>query len=679
MKMPTISTHNQIVLQIKPKSRLERSYRNFCPAPTGFRRRVALAAALLGICTVLPAQQVRSPDGNVVVELTLTNGTPAYSVTYKGTTFLEPSPLGLETSLGSLATGLSTAGSQTKSLEETYSLPHGKVSQVRYSANELTCRYTNAQKGVLEAIFRVSDRDVALAYRVSSPGKFRAVIRSEATGFKLTTSATAFVTPQVRAGGGFAASKPSYEEAYLMDVPAGTKSRTGLGFTFPALFRVGDDGWMLLSETGVSSGYAGTRLGDPTPEGLYPIAFPATAENAGVGDATVSGALPLLTSWKTITLGDSLKSIVETTVATDVVKPLYEPSQAYRPGRATWSWLLWQDASMNLADQKKFIQLAADLGYEYILIDAFWDKNIGREKTAELVAEARAKSVGVMLWYNSNGSWNDAPQTPLHGMDTSPARQREMAWLKAIGVKGIKVDFFGGDKQTTMKLYEDILTDANTYGLMANFHGATLPRGWERMYPNHMTSEAVTASENLVFSQGFADKEAFNSTVFPFIRNPVAAMDYGPLVLNRRFSRNEGRGTQRRTTDAFQLATAVLYQSPLQHFGLAPNNLQEQPAHVIDFLKRVPCVWDETRFVDGYPGKFAVIARRAGQHWYVAATHAGKERRDFTFSLPWLQGATLSMLHDLPDRTAGIKAVAVGSDGVVSLSLEPGGGVVLFQ
>lgn len=637
-------------------------------------------ASLSVFCgTTLSAQEVRSPDGNLAVHVVQTNGAATYEVTYKGKSFLEASPLGLESSVGSFVTGLGAAGSQVKALEENYTLPHGKVREVHYRANELTCQFTNAQKGLLEVIFRVSDRDVALAYRLTVPGKSHAVLKSEATGFKFPASATAFVTPQARAGTGFAASKPSYEEPYYLDQPIGTKSRTGLGYTFPALFRIGVAGWVLVSETGVSSGYAGTRLGDPNADGLYPIAFPEAAENGGVGEATVSGALPLLTSWKTITVGESLRPIVETTVATDVVKPLYEPSQVYQPGRVTWSWLLWQDASMNLADQQKFIKLAADLGYEYILIDALWDAKIGRERMATLVAEARALHVGVLLWYNSNGSWNDAPQSPKHGMDTAPARQREMAWMKSIGVKGIKVDFFGGDKQTTMKLYEDILTDANVYGLMVNFHGATVPRGWERMYPNHMTSEAITASENLVFSQGFADKEAWNSTVFPFIRNPVAAMDYGPLVLNPRFSKSPTRGTERRTTDAFQLATAVLYQSPLQHFGLAPNNLQEQPAHVLEFLKTVPCVWDETRLVDGYPGQFIVIARRAGEKWYVAATHAGKEPRDFAVAIPWLQGATLKLLCDQQDRTVGGQDVKVGSDGVIRFTTEASGGAVLIQ
>lgn len=332
---------------------------------------------------------------------------------------------------------------------------------------------------------------------------------------------------------------------------------------------------------------------------------------------------------------------------------------------------------MNEKDQRTFIDLASELGYEYILIDALWDERIGRDKMAEMVAYARSKHVDVILWYNSNGYWNDAPQSPRNCMDTAPARHREMAWLKSIGVKGLKVDFFGGDKQMTMKLYEDILTDANCYGLMLNFHGATLPRGWERIYPNHMTSEAVTASENLIFSQGFANNEAFNSTVFPFVRNPVAAMDYGPVLLNKVFSRDQRRGSQRRTTDVFQLATAVLFQSPLQHFGITPNNLEEQPDFVIDFLKAVPTVWDEIRYVEGYPGKSVVLARRSGDRWYIAAAHADKERKNMTISLPWLQGKSLDLIYDKEDRTAGLRKITVEEDGNVRLTMETGGGAVL--
>jgi hypothetical protein len=632
---------------------------------------------ILAFALGLNAQEIRSPDGAITARLHLDSGVLSYDVSLRGRPVLEPSPLGLETSLGSFATGLSAAGAETRRISERYRLPHGKVRDVRYEANELDARFTNQHGHRLDVIFRVSDRDVAFAYRLSGRDARRITIGGERTGFDFPAGTTAFVTSQAKSGTGWMASKPSYEEAYLMDVPVGTGSASGLGFTFPALFRLGEDGWALVSETGVSSRYVGTRLGEPTPDGLYTIAFPEPGENGGIGDSTVSASLPLLTAWRTVTIGSTLAPIVETTVATDLVEPLYEPTVEYRPGRAIWSWLLWQDPSMNEADQRTFVDLAASLGYEYILIDALWDANIGRERMVGLVADARAKNVDVLLWYNSNGAWNDAPQTPRDRMDTAPARGREMAWLESIGVKGLKVDFFGGDKQATIKLYEDILTDANAHGLMLNFHGATLPRGWERMYPNHMTSEAVTASENLVFSQGFADREAFNSTVFPFVRNPVAAMDYGPVVLNRVLSRDQQRGSRRRTTDAFQLATAVLFQSPIQHLGLTPGNLEEQPEFVVDFLRQVPTAWDETRFIAGYPGRLAVLARRRGEGWYVAATNGEDQAKEMSLSAPFLAGQTLALIHDRPDRTAARRQITVGPDGRFELALEPSGGAVL--
>lgn len=643
------------------------------------KTRLLFAALGLSLSLALRAQQVTSPDGAIAVTLSLDAGALTYQVTRGGQLMLEKSPLGLETSIGSFAAGLKAAGSATAKLDERYTLPHGKVRDVHYLANELTARFTNERGDLLEVIFRVSDRDVAFAYRLSGKDQRRVTIRHDATGFNFPAAATAFATWQAKPGDGWMASKPSYEEGYQVDEPVGKKSPTGLGFTFPALFRAGDAGWVLVSETGTSSQYAGTRLGDPTPDGVYPIAFPEPGENGGIGDATVSASLPLLTPWRTLTVGKTLAPIVESTVATDVVAPLYAPSQTYAPGRATWSWLVWQDASMNEADQRTFIDLAAAMGWEYILVDALWEGNLGRAKLAELVTYARSKQVEILLWYNSNGAWNDAPQDPRNRMDTAPARRNEMTWLKSLGVKGLKVDFFGGDKQTTIKLYEDILTDGNAHGLMLVFHGATLPRGWERMYPNFMSSEAATVSENLIFSQGFADGEARLSTILSLVRNPVAPLDFGPLVLNRSFHKEAGKGNQRRTTDAFQLATTVLYQSPLQHFGLTPGNLTEQPAFVIDFLRKVPVGWDETRYLAGYPGRDVALARRHGDRWYVAATNGEKQAKELTLTVPFLAGRTLTLIHDAPGQTAATRPVTVGADGRVTLALEVGGGAVLFQ
>ena len=592
---------------------------------------------------------------------------------------LEESPLGLESTIGDFSTGLTFLSESKKQIEENYYLPNGKTSRIHYLANELTVSYLNKNKDTLQVLFRVSNNDIALAYRLASPKQTHCTIKRELTGFNFPAHTTTFITPQAPSGEGWMKTKPSYEEEYTNEEPIGTPSKYRLGYTFPALFHLGNTGWVLLSETGVTSRYAGTRLSEGNQEGLYTIAFPEKEENGGMGDNTVTSNLPLITSWKTITVGENLKPIVETTSAYNGMKPVYTASQPYKPGRSTWSWILWQDESCNYKDQQIFIDLAAEMGYEYILIDALWDKQIGYENMPSLIAYAQSKGVDVILWYNSNGAWNDAPQGPKQRMDTAPARQKEMAWMKSLGVKGIKVDFFGGDKQTTMKLYEDILTDANQYGIFVVFHGTTLPRGWERMYPNHMGSEAALVSENLVFSQDFANKEAYTSTMLPFTRNAVSAMDFGPVFFNKRFSKQADKGTIRKTTDAFQLATSILYQSPVQHFGITPNNIQEQPEYVINFMKKIPTTWDETRFIDGYPGKYCVMARRFGSKWYIGATNASNSLQSYTLSLPWLIGKEVTVLFDHKDRSVGFKTAKIDKKGLLKIELENLGGCVIYS
>ena len=641
-------------------------------------KKIVLLSALLAVSGVLTAQEVQGPDGALKVNVELKDGSPVYSVHYNNKIFLEPSPLGLKTSIGDFSTGLKQLGHQVRTIDETYTMPHAKVSRVHYQANELVCNYLNEKGDTLQVIFRVSNNDIAQAYRIASPKHTHCIIEKEATGFDFPSYTTTFITPQAPAGDGWMGTKPSYEEEYTLDEAIGTPSRYKLGYTFPALFHVGNDGWVLVSETGVSSHYAGTKLSEGTQDGLYTIAFPEKAENGGVGDATIAASIPSLTSWKTITVGETLKPIVETTSAYDNVRPLYEPTQVYQPGRSTWSWILWQDASCNYKDQQTFIDLAAAMGYEYILIDALWDKQIGYENMPSLITYAQSKGVDVLLWYNSNGSWNDAPQGPKHRLDSAPARQKEMAWMKALGVKGIKVDFFGGDKQATMKLYEDILTDANQYGIAVVFHGCTLPRGWERMYPNHMSSEAALVSENLVFGQYHADKEAQRSTLYPFIRNAVSAMDFGGVFFNKHFSKDGVSGTLRKTTDAFQIATSVLYQSGIQHFGITPNNLTEQPEFILDFMKKVPTVWDETRFIDGYPGKYCVVARRYGNQWYIAATNATGQPMKLNLSLLWLTNQQVSIIHDNEVRTAGLSQGTVNKKGILTIEMQPMGGAMIY-
>ena len=254
-----------------------------------------------------------------------------------------------------------------------------------------------------------------------------------------------------------------------------------------------------------------------------------------------------------------------------------------------------------------------------------------------------------------------------------------MAWMQKNGILGIKVDFFGGDKQPMMQLYEDILSDANDFGLLVIFHGCTLPRGWERMYPNYAASEAVLASENLHFGQGACDAEARNACIHPFIRNTVGSMDFGGSALNTRYSADNQRGTFRRTSDVYALATAVLFQSAVQHFALAPNNLTDAPAWAIDFMKQVPTTWDEVKFIDGYPGRYVILARRSGDRWYVVGVNAEKLPLKKTITLPMFpQGSQLQVYSDDAQLNGSVKTVKQNKKQQLTVTIPCNGGLVVF-
>ena len=634
---------------------------------------------LLNACSVAAQDvTVSGPDQRLQVAFDCqTDGGLAYSVVYDGKTMLANSPLGLETNMGSFVKGLKLERHEIHSIDTVYEQSRIKASRIHYQANELTCHLTNAEGRQMAVTFRVSNNDVALRYslpRQHGTGSVR--IMSEATCFHFPEQTTTFLCPQSDAMIGWKRTKPSYEEEYKVDAPMSDRSQYGHGYTFPCLFRVGDDGWVLVSETGVDSRYCASHLSDAE-NGLYRIAFPMPEENNGNGTVEPAFALPGNTPWRTMTVGESLKPIVETTVSWDVVEPRYTTKQDYRMGRSTWSWILWQDDSSNFDDQVKYVDLAAALGYEYVLVDSWWDNNMGYQKMEKLVEYARSKGIGIFLWYSSSGYWNDIEQSPINKMDNAIIRKQEMSWMQKLGVKGIKVDFFGGDKQETMRLYEDILSDADDHGLMVIFHGCTLPRGWERMYPNYVGSEAVLASENLIFNQHFCDNEAFNACLHPFIRNTVGCMEFGGTFLNKRLNRGNDGGTTRRTTDVFQLATAVLFQNPIQNFALAPNNLTDAPQLCIDFMKQVPTTWDEVRFIDGYPGKYVVLARRHGDTWYVAGINATQEPLKLKVDLPMLSGKTVSCYKDDKKQQPMCESLKVKADKKVQLYILPQGGVVL--
>ena len=641
-------------------------------------------AILLSVMTA-KAQSVTSPDGDIKVTLELTNqGKPQYSVNYEGQEMLKPSALGLTTNIGDYTQGLTLKGVITNPVSDTYSLRNIKQSHVAYQANEAVATYEKDGRTVMDIIFRVSNRDVAFRYKLYPKKDTRVcVVESEASSFVLPDGTTTFLCPQSKPMGGFARTSPSYETPYTLDDAIG-KNGWGEGYTFPCLFKVPTaatnsqptEQWVLISETGTDGGYVGCRLLNEQ-GGHYRIGFPQQGELNGFGSVTAAMSLPGETPWRTITVGP-LANIVETTVAFDLVQPKYKASQEYIYGKGSWSWIIGMDPSCNFEEQKRYIDFSAARGWKSVLIDAFWDKQIGYEKIAELARYGKTKGVGLFLWYNSNGRWNDAPQTPIGKMDNARIRREEMKWMHDQGIRGIKVDFFGGDKQPMMQLYEDILADANDFGLLVIFHGCTLPRGWERMYPNYAASEAVLASENLHFGQGACDAEARNAATHVFIRNTVGSMDFGGSTLNKRYSADNQHGTVRKTSDVYALATAVLFQSAVQHFAMAPNNLTDAPAWAVDFMKQVPTTWDETRFIDGYPGKYIIMARRSGTQWLVVGINAEEQPLKKTITLPMFEkGAQLQVFSDDAQLNGSVKAVKQNKKQQLTITIPCNGGVVV--
>ena len=631
------------------------------------------------LCPVM-AYELSSPDGKTVLNTSVKNGMAIYSVTHGGATLIEESPLGFKTDIGDFSNGLSLLNDSVSTFEVDFPQNRIKHSQVKFKANRLLSTYRTPDGKSFDIEWLVGDNDVAFRYIIPRQGKDgdtgSAVILKEASGFRFPSHTTTFITPQSEPMIGWKRTKPSYEEVYSNDAPMEVASQFGCGYTFPALFHVGDDGWVLVSETGVDGDYCASHLSDYT-DGLYSIAYPMPEENNGNGSASPGIALPGATPWRTLTLGTTLKPIVETVIPWAPLSPLYE-AETLTDARGTWSWILWQDPSINYDDQVKFIDLAADMGYDHALVDNWWDTRIGREGMERLAKYAQGKGVNIAVWYSSSGWWNDIVQGPTGLMSRPITRKKELKWLHDMGVKAIKVDFFGGDKQETMRLYEDILSDAADYGISVIFHGCTLPRGWERLYPNYVGSEAVLASENLIFSQDYCDAEAFNATLHPFIRNTVGCMEYGGTVLNRRMSKENKGGNTRRTTDAFQIATSVLYQNPVQNFALTPESYAEAPADAIDFMKTVPTTWDETVYIDGTPGKYAVIARRHADKWYIAGVSNLDKRVELTLNLPMLsKGQTVDLYSEPDGNPLKQTKMTVKNPDKIKVKLSPNNGFII--
>ena len=618
--------------------------------------------------------ELTSPDSHLKVVVTGTEeGKVQYAVLLDNDTVLQPSDLGMNTNIGDFRTKLRISQEgETNLVSDSYTLHNAKKKEFSYRANRKTFAIQDAEgKPLWNVDFHVDNNNVAFRYKVFDRGDRKAcIVTDESSEFVLPAGTRTYICPQMTPQTGFARTAPSYETYYEYGGEMG-KNGHGRGYTFPALFKT-PNAWVMLCETGVDGSYCASRL--ECKGNHYKVAYPEEKEFGGIGSAAPGLMLPGYTPWRTITVGRNLAPIAETSIMWDLVEPLYAPTQVYKYGKSTWSWVIRMDGSCNYEEQKEYIDFAAALGWQYVLVDAWWDTKIGYEKMAQLARYAADKGIGLFLWYNSNGYWNDAPQGPRGKMHRLIDRRREMMWLKHAGIKGLKVDFIGSDKQQTMQMYEEILADANEYGLMVIFHGCTIPRGWERMYPNFVACEAARVSENLAFSQHDNNIEALAATILPILRNSIGNMDFGGSTLNKHYSKNNQRGTERKTTDVYALATAVLFQTPVQNFALAPNNLTDAPAWAIDFMRTVPTCWQDMKWLQGTPGENLVMARQdLNGKWYVAGVNAAQT--------PFTTKVDLSMFESGKEVSLYIdnqvKTIKVNRKKVVEVTIPVNGGFVI--
>ena len=345
------------------------------------------------------------------------------------------------------------------------------------------------------------------------------------------------------------------------------------------------------------------------------------------------------TPWRVVIIG-TLADIVESTLVTDVSEPTqYKDVSWIHPGVVSWIYWAYNHGSNDYNIIKKYVDMAVTLHLPYVLIDAEWDEMKDGKTIEDAVEYAKSNGIKPLIWYNSSIGWVDGAPGPKFRLNKPEDREKEFAWCEKIGVAGVKIDFFSGDTQANMDYCQDLMESAARHHLLVNFHGAPIPRGWQRTYPNLLSTEGVYGAEWYNNVGHFTKKAASHNATLPFTRNVIGPMDYTPCA----FSDSQHPHI---TSNAHELALTVLFESGLQHLADRPESFLAQPQDVQDFLGQLPTVWDETRYVSGYPGQSAVLARRSGKTWYVAGINGTDEPQTLATDLSFIKKGKAKLFAD---------------------------------
>lgn len=613
---------------------------------------------------------VTSPDKNIQIHIYQ----PAdqsykglfFSVAYRGMTVLSDSKLGLTTDLRDWSGNLEiVSASPVKEVRDDYIMITGKRSHCVNTANEKVFTVHNGNGQPLIITFRAYNDGVTFRYTIPDATSGESVV-SEQTAYRIPEGTRRWIQTYEPAG---------YEAFYPLttDGKAQGRWRPKNDWGYPVLVEPSDSVFFLITEADIQRGHCGSYLSNADSSSLYRV-IPADEKLPMRTETDLSDNEAIWNSpWRVLIIG-GLDAIVESTLVTDVSEPsTIEDTDWIKPGLVSWIYWANNHGSSDYKIVTEYMDLAVEMGWPYDLIDAEWDEMKNGGDIEDALAYAAAKGVKPMIWYNSSTNWvgNGAP-TPYYRLNKPEDREKEYTWLNQQGVYGIKVDFFRGDKSEDMDYYIDLTEDAAKHHLMINFHGATLPRGWQRTYPNLMTVEGVYGAEWYNNAPILTNKAACHNATLPFTRNVVGSMDYTPGT----FSDSQHPHI---TTHGHELALTVLFESALQHMPDRPSAYLSLPQDVRGFLSILPTAWDDTRLLAGYPGEEVVIARRKGDVWYIAGINGKDEQQTLKFSVSGLEGLRSNVWiakDGLSDREFDISSSATGNTDY-SIDCLPRGGFVM--
>lgn len=558
---------------------------------------------------------LKSPDGRCQISVVLAGGRLTYQAAYRGKTLVQTSPLGLRCSDGDFADTLVFAGAGERQRErERYELFAGAVPHVDHRLNFRRLKFHNAAGAPMEVELAASDEGVAFRYCFPDTNSAVRVAEEERTGFAVPADADGWMQPYHAAG----PYTPAYEDFYFHvspgDRPPDSRQK-GVGWAFPALFHLPAAGWVLLTEAGTDAAYCACHLAPDCAGGHYRIAFPLADEGTR-GYTNHFGpeprfTLPWTLPWRVLVMGASPGEIATATLVTDLAAPSALSDTSWiRPGRASWAWWSYPEGPATEKLFNEFSDFAAKMGWEYTLFDAGW----WGPGLAPIARHAEAEGVTPLAWMYAGDFYG--PSNAAIQLDR----------VAGAGVRGVKVDFWCSDRQEAVAAQEALFRAAAERKMVVNLHGCTIPRGWQRTWPNFLSCEAVLGSESYFYESRYTEKAAELDTVLPFTRNAVGPMDLTPVACSpKRYPRT--------TTAVHQLAAALIFTCGLIHYADKPEFFESLPAPALKVFRDAPARWDETHCLLGDPGRIAVFARRAGKSWFIAGISGVTNAQPVTLDL----------------------------------------------